>query len=54
MVPRRKISLPAESFNRYMAIARALGYVKRGQRWHFLDMMLPYAEMHADLFRRRP
>jgi hypothetical protein len=48
-----KVSIPRQLFNRFCSISRVLGYAKRGEKWKLLDLLLAYAEAHADLFRKR-
>jgi hypothetical protein len=48
-----KVSWPGVIYAKFMRIARLLGYLKRGERWIFLDLLLDYAEAHLSLFRKR-
>lgn len=49
----RKISFPDDHFANFMRVARLLGHDKRGDRWDLLCLLLAYAEVHPDLFRKR-
>ncbi len=44
---------PRPLFARFNKTAKSLGYTIRGHRWKLIDLMLDYAEMHPDFFRKR-
>ena len=44
---------PHALYARFNAVSKLLGHIKRGQKWHLLDLLLAYAETHPDLFRKR-
>jgi hypothetical protein len=44
---------PVSLFSRFCKTAIKLGYTVRGHRWKLLDLLLDYAELHPDFFRKR-
>ena len=44
---------PIWLFQKFCALAKKLGWLIRGERWKFLDLMLDHAAAHPDLFRKR-
>lgn len=44
---------PHSLFAKFTALATALGWGKRGDRWKMLELLLDYADLHPSLFRKR-
>lgn len=44
---------PRDLYAKFRALAEKLKWPKRGGCWKLLDVLLDYAALHPDLFRRR-